>query len=215
MFWGICGPLSLGLLFFYSGSPPSEFFILKKRSIFSSTNGPVSRVWSHSLVCTASTCGPALILDAEPGCHNGETGNLQGTCNTLPLILAPLFCAEEQQFKAGTHELGPSGAILPTLNIVDSLNHNFLAAQHTFCANTQAPAYPRITTIFQGSTADMWGLAYDPGQNVLYYSRTAYNDLREYNLDSGSENQVAGEAAALHQALSLDSQSLVGLCSAY
>eukprot|EP00200_Dunaliella_tertiolecta_P008251 CAMPEP_0202370800 /NCGR_PEP_ID=MMETSP1127-20130417/2319_1 /ASSEMBLY_ACC=CAM_ASM_000462 /TAXON_ID=3047 /ORGANISM="Dunaliella tertiolecta, Strain CCMP1320" /LENGTH=400 /DNA_ID=CAMNT_0048966823 /DNA_START=64 /DNA_END=1263 /DNA_ORIENTATION=+ len=59
-------------------------------------------------------------------------------------------------------------------------------------ANTQAPAYPRITTIFQGSTADMWGLAYDPGQNVLYYSRTAYNDLREYNLDSGSENQVAG-----------------------
>eukprot|EP00983_Pelagomonas_calceolata_P042755 1138640-Pelagomonas_calceolata.AAC.7 len=80
-------------------------------------------------------------------------------------------------------------------------------------ANTQAPAYPRITTIIQGKTStDVWGLAYDPGQNALFYSRTDTGDIRMYDLDSGKERRVAGKAAALHQALSLDSQILLGLC---
>ncbi|KAF5831517.1 Quino protein amine dehydrogenase, partial [Dunaliella salina] len=60
-------------------------------------------------------------------------------------------------------------------------------------ANTQAQGYPRITTILQdpwGSSTDVWGLVYSPDQNVLFYSRTQADDIRMYNLDSGSESQV-------------------------
>eukprot|EP00967_Tisochrysis_lutea_P034645 scaffold41434_cov16-Tisochrysis_lutea.AAC.3 len=45
----------------------------------------------------------------------------------------------------------------------------------------------------------MWGLVYDPGKNVLFYSRTNSEDIREYNLASGAESLVTGEVAALHQ----------------
>ncbi|KAF5840644.1 hypothetical protein DUNSADRAFT_16016 [Dunaliella salina] len=57
-------------------------------------------------------------------------------------------------------------------------------------ANTEPP---RITTIFEGSSLDFWGLAFDPGQNTLFYSRTDNNDIREINLETSKEGLAAGD----------------------
>uniref|UniRef100_A0A7S3R4K4 SMP-30/Gluconolactonase/LRE-like region domain-containing protein n=1 Tax=Dunaliella tertiolecta TaxID=3047 RepID=A0A7S3R4K4_DUNTE len=64
-------------------------------------------------------------------------------------------------------------------------------------ANAQELAFPRVTTIFDGHSTDMWGLVYDPGKNVLFYSRTNSEDIREYNLASGAESLVTDGSALL------------------
>eukprot|EP00983_Pelagomonas_calceolata_P011641 375257-Pelagomonas_calceolata.AAC.4 len=63
-------------------------------------------------------------------------------------------------------------------------------------AKTQELFYPRVSTIFDGPSSDMWGLAYAPGQNVLYYSRYNSEDIRQYDLSTGNDNLVTGEVAA-------------------
>eukprot|EP00983_Pelagomonas_calceolata_P010480 339786-Pelagomonas_calceolata.AAC.2 len=54
--------------------------------------------------------------------------------------------------------------------------------------NTQELAYPQVTTIFDGSSTgmQMWGLVYDPGQSMLFFTKTDPGEVWRSDLQGGA-----------------------------